>query len=378
MGFFDDFKKILVDFEATIIAEVKEEIEAKMTEAEAKPVSDYILPYMNMQNVDGTLVDMNGKDLKVNDITDELKLSLGISMGYPKVFTKGIAAHGYGDTHNGMGNADKVDTSTDIISRIGWTSASRNYCGAAVSNNFESGYAYSGLNNVSPTDDAAPAAVNTGFTETKMATETFTEHSATLATGKRTTAIWTKMSYSLVYNCGDGICRKHDYSTHNVTVQSGLPGDTNTDNHNNGGFSDWNRGIGYKTESNYAGCDLLKVDFSTNTLVGRPKNTVMEQLDQGTASFIEKVIVESSGNATHTRHFFAFANETFSITSPSINNSGECMVSPGNGHNYSLGGYDSDNGSQHNRSEKQDQNTGTVTSIGTSTYSMSAAAQYIH
>ena len=68
MGFFSDFKKILVDFEATIMAEVKEEIETKMAAVQEKPVSEYILPYMNMQNVDGVLKDMDGASLSIDKI----------------------------------------------------------------------------------------------------------------------------------------------------------------------------------------------------------------------------------------------------------------------------------------------------------------------
>jgi len=65
MNFLDNFKKLLADFETTIMAEVKVEIEKKMAETQSKKTEDYLLPYMNMQNVKGELKDMDNKDMSI-------------------------------------------------------------------------------------------------------------------------------------------------------------------------------------------------------------------------------------------------------------------------------------------------------------------------
>jgi len=66
MGFFEDLQGILADFETSILAEVKDEVQAELNAIETKPVEDYVVPYMNVQNIDGVLKDMSGNDLSVN------------------------------------------------------------------------------------------------------------------------------------------------------------------------------------------------------------------------------------------------------------------------------------------------------------------------
>ena len=73
MGFFEDLQKILVDFETSIMAEVKEEIAEEFAIMEEKPSSEYVVPYMNVQNIGGNLVDMDG-----NPITASTKESYDI------------------------------------------------------------------------------------------------------------------------------------------------------------------------------------------------------------------------------------------------------------------------------------------------------------
>ena len=68
MGFFEDLNKILADFETTILAEVQAEVQSELEVIADKPVEDYVVPYMNVQNIDGVLKDMNGNDLSVNKL----------------------------------------------------------------------------------------------------------------------------------------------------------------------------------------------------------------------------------------------------------------------------------------------------------------------
>jgi hypothetical protein len=75
MGFFEDLQKILVDFETSIMAEVKEEIAAEFAIMEEKPSSEYVVPYMNVQNIDGYLKDMDGEFIDVNFATNSSKIN---------------------------------------------------------------------------------------------------------------------------------------------------------------------------------------------------------------------------------------------------------------------------------------------------------------
>jgi hypothetical protein len=104
----------------------------------------------------------------------------------------------------------------------------------------------------------------------------------------------------------------------------------------------------------------------------------MGEMDQGATSYGVKSLVQAGSNASTSRKFFFFSTEQFLAAPSSINYTGETNMAPGNGMNYSIGGYHSSSGGQHNRSEKSNQDTGIPTTLSASTYSMSAAVQYIH
>jgi len=68
MGFFEDLQQILSDFETSILEDVQKEVQAELSIIAEKPVEDYVVPYMNVQNIGGVLKDMNGNDLSVNKL----------------------------------------------------------------------------------------------------------------------------------------------------------------------------------------------------------------------------------------------------------------------------------------------------------------------
>ena len=63
MGFFEDLQQILSDFETSILEDVQKEVQAELSIIAEKPVEDYVVPYMNVQNINGSLFDMNGYPL---------------------------------------------------------------------------------------------------------------------------------------------------------------------------------------------------------------------------------------------------------------------------------------------------------------------------
>ena len=362
MSFFDDFKKILVDFEATIMAEVKEEIATKMAAVEEKPVSEYILPYMNMQNVDGVLKDMDNKDVMVNNITDELRAELvGVSGMYPKVFSKGVSAHGYpGD---GQTSAAVISIATESIKSVTGLSGNRLYSGCITSGNFNAGYSFGGK--------------KTGATKFDLSSETSIEitFGVSLPGGGsyRSIGLWTRNSNGLAFQDGN----LHKLNTINETGISGFPGlSTIGGNISCGGMSDYWKEISYFGNSPEGGT-FRRITMKTETVRNIASNGGMQSHDQGGTSYTNKVIVEVGANDNRARSFFYFSTENFVGTHASNNTTGETQYAPGNGTNYSLGGYDSGNGGQHNRSEKTNQDTGICINLGTTAYKMSSASHYI-
>ena len=72
MGFFEDLQQILSDFETSILEDVQKEVQAELSIIAEKPVEDYVVPYMNVQNVDGVLKNMNGDNLRtISDVAQD-------------------------------------------------------------------------------------------------------------------------------------------------------------------------------------------------------------------------------------------------------------------------------------------------------------------
>ena len=364
MRFFDDFNKILQDSKKTIKNEVKSEIENKLKKVQLKPVSNYILPYMNVQNVDNILVDMEGKDLKVNDITDELKATLidssnGVNK-YPKVFTKGISAHGYPGT--GMHSAAVISLSTETIRNVGGLAASRMYGGCFCDPSMEVGYTFGGeVKDATKFNGASETSSNVTFGQSLT--------SAICATGS-----YTKNKKAMAMLNG----QNWEVDTSNETASSGISNISVIRGYVTvGAFAD------YYNENNYLPNDgsypsgFIKRNANTGTYKSIGTGN-MKAHDQGGTSYINKVIVETGNNSDRSRKFFFFTTETFVATTPSINNTGETQYASCGGVNYSLGGYNAGSGGQHNRGEKTDVETGTCVNIGTTAYRMSSASHYAH
>jgi len=359
MGFFSDFQKILLDFEATIMAEVKQEIETKMAAVQEKPVSEYILPYMNMQNVDGILKDMDNKDIMVNNITDELRAELvGVSGMYPKVFSKGVSAHGYpGD---GQTSAAVISIATESIKNVTGLSGNRMYSGCFTARDFKAGYSF------------GEKADSTRF---DLSTETSKEINFGVSMGSHRYAsgVWTNNINAIAF-ITDQVWKAN---TSTEVAVSGFPGlSTIGGNITCGGMSDYWKETSYHGASDSGGT-FRRITMKTETVRNIASNGGMTSHDQGGTSYTNKVIVEVGANDNKARSFFYFSTENYVGTTASINMTGETQYAPGNGTNYSLGGYNSGDGGQHNRSEKTNQDTGICINLGTTAYKMSSASHYI-
>lgn len=318
---------------------------------------------------------IEGNVIYHHDNLNSAKEIIALAQGalYPKVFSKGIAAHGYGDSHNGMGNADKVMTSTDVVSRIGWTSASRAYGGCSVSNDFEFGYNYGGIaSNFTTTDNEAPTNSISGATKCTQSAETFAEITGFNSTSSFGLGLWNAHSSALVMQ--NSLVNFHAYSTDAFTASAIVPAHGAL---TQGGMSNWHGKKSY-LPVDASGGTIQKIDFVLGTSTATIGNGIMASHDQGTASYSHKVLVQGGANGSHNVYFFHFDTETFIKTYDSIQFSGEVQRAPAVGFNYALGGYDSTNGGQHNRSEKTNQDTGAPTTLSNTTYSMSSGAQYIH
>ena len=364
MRFFDDFNKILQDSKKTIKNEVKSEIENKLKKVQSKPVSNYILPYMNVQNVDNILVDMEGKDLKVNDITDELKATLIDSSNgvgkYPKIFTKGIAAHGYPGT--GQTSAAVISLTTETIKNVTGLSGRRMYSGCFCNSEMTAGYSFGG--------DTKDSTKFNGASETSKEV-TFGQ---SLTSARYATGSYTKNSKAMAMLNG----QNWEVDTSNETASSGISNiSVIRGNVTVGAFADYYNENNYLPNNGSSPSHFIKRNANTGTYKSIGTGGVTSH-DQGGTSYISKVIVETGNNANTARSFFFFTTETFVGTNASINNTGETQYASCGSLNYSLGGYNSHNGGQHNRAEKTDTETGICINSGNTAYRMSSASHYAY
>jgi len=295
-------------------------------------------------------------------------------VSYPKTFSKGIACHGYGDTNNGMGNMDKLEISTETISKIGWGTSSRNYCGFAMKNDFTYGYAYGGYGNTSPDSDDAPAMTKENMSKTDMANETQEEVVFDCGTSaEQSNGLFNNSGHSYVFREGNSI-KKHTHSDDSQSVTDLWDLNYQTTNL---AFSNY-YGAGYIVGGYDSNLHFYKMNFDSSTYSVLAGTSLSKQYDGAANGYGSKVVTQIKGNASKDLGFFHFTTEMQTIAGKSaIKKSGEVQPAGGNGYDYNIGGYESGGSGQNPYSEKCDQTTAVCSMLPDSSYSMSSAAQYI-
>ena len=338
MGFFDKFMNILRDFETEILKEVDEKL--KQEKEKGKKASDYVAPYANMQNIDGVLKDLDGEDIKVNDITDELKIVLTSSGNYPKIFTKGITAHGY---NNGQRVIEKINFNTETTKTITTNATSRLYGRGVTNNAFDTGYTFGG-----DTD-------HTG----KLNLVTETESNISIFNNDRSGTFMTKNIKKLVTQ------ENGKYTLFNESNETTASDSKSVSNYGYSGAGWWHKEKAFLQGKEY--------NFGTNT-----EKSISNWKDSHhwwITAYKDWAFLEDhkAGYQAH-RYRYNFTTYTSSTSPNSVRSCGyEIQLANGNNMYWVLGGY---NGKQHGMIEKIDEFTGVSVSGGNLAYHHSSSAVF--
>ena len=303
-----------------------------------------------------------------------------ISAKYPKMFTKGIGAHGYGGNHYGMGYMDRLNLSNDTISGIGWGSGARHYAAALQDNDFKYGYAFGSLNANDPDNDDCPANKVEGATKTIMATETQVEVTDNINTGTNNAqgrTIHNAYAHGYVFR-QDNKIQKFNYSNETTSEADMWKLDYRC---TLGGFAKHNGDYGYMGAGIDTG-DFWRVNFSNSTAAkAQGSNGYAKDYDGAPNGYGDTSIIQIGGNGSGYEQrrlgFFYFSTEKIVATPLATpKRGGEVVPMAGNGFDYNIGGYGV--GGQNPYSEKVNQETAVAIQIQNSTYKMSSAANYIN
>jgi len=220
----------------------------------------------------------------------------------PKIFTKGIIAHGRGDIDSAS-TADKILLETDIIELRSNSVSKRILSGSAVSIKFNNGYAYGGIS-----DNISSLTNNT--TKCTLSTELFSEIPNSLLNSDTACTAFYGEDYSYIKRNKSGASDSygivHNFSTETTNIMSSL-GQTDS-----AGVSFSN--YFYNGYIHSSGNNYQKLNFKTDIIsTTRHLSIVGSAGDRAFTSWIDRTTVTYNGLSNNTVSSFFFSTEITQI-----------------------------------------------------------------
>jgi len=286
----------------------------------------------------------------------------------PKVVVSGVAAHGYGGDHSGMGTADKLNYNNETFSSLATGLTARSYAGWTNDILGGTGIAIGGTStNSGVTTNATKMTLSDGTTSELTV-------SSSLVDGQARGGIYSN-DFGLFYSTQADNIIKHSYSDDSFSTT----GHNDAKGYQDTSWTDYNNKLAYIAI--YDDADkVYKIDLDNDTRKTVTLAHNMGDRDNVWTSFREKTIgtiggiTQSFSYLKNKLQNFHFSVDKFTIMNTWTRNSGEDTQLMGE-NAYITGGYGS--GGQNAYSEVLSYDTGVVRTLPNTSSPRSSGCGYI-